>query len=401
MSSAAGGGRPRLFLRTSVEADAPSTRALWRAVDTFRVFALGYAVYTLAARTEGVERPGLGWAVLGVLAVWTVSVPFLRRRGDVAMIAELALAVGAILASRLVDAPQTAGSGISTLPGVWPGATVLAWGLHRGVVAGVAAAFVVSVADLVEVGTPTSGTTHNIVLLFAMGICAGYTAAVARRGDAALAEGLRLQARSRERERLARTVHDGVLQTLSLIHRRGDDVGGVAASLGQVAAEQERVLRALISDTEIADADGPARGPVGEPDSEIDVRSLLRLRGGPSVEIVLPADRVPAPRERGIELDLAVAEALTNVERHAGPGARAWVLLEADGSDIVVTVRDDGVGMPPDRLEVAHAEGRMGVARSIRGRLEDLGGVAVYGTTTHGTRLEMRMPAQDPDRGCA
>ncbi|HEY7717265.1 MAG TPA: hypothetical protein VH915_00780, partial [Pedococcus sp.] len=44
---------------------------------------------------------------------------------------------------------------------------------------------------------------------------------LAREGHAKLGEALALQARVRERERLARTVHDGVLQTLAYIHRTG------------------------------------------------------------------------------------------------------------------------------------------------------------------------------------
>ena len=84
------------------------------------------------------------------------------------------------------------------------------------------------------------------------------------------------------------------------------------------------------------------------------------------------------------ELDAAVAAALDNVDRHAGPGARAWVLLEGDSSGVDVTVRDDGVGADLSDVVAATDRGRMGVAHSIRGRVEDLGGAATWSTRPGG-----------------
>ena len=49
-----------------------------------------------------------------------------------------------------------------------------------------------------------------------------------------------------ERARLARAVHDGVLQVLTLVQRRGTELGGEAAELGRLAGEQEAALRALV-----------------------------------------------------------------------------------------------------------------------------------------------------------
>src|SRR5690606_26993293 len=76
------------------------------------------------------------------------------------------------------------------------------------------------------------------------------------------------------------------------------------------------------------------------------------------------------------EIAAAVATALANVESHAGLGAKAYVLLEDTGDELIVSVRDDGVGIAPGRLAEAEAEGRMGVSRSIVGRIAALGGSA-------------------------
>ena len=71
-----------------------------------------------------------------------------------------------------------------------------------------------------------------------------------------------------------------------------------------------------------------------------------------------------------------VGACLDNVARHVGADAPAWVLLEDLGDRVVVTVRDEGPGIPDGRLEEAEAQGRLGVSESIRGRIADLGGTA-------------------------
>ena len=56
-----------------------------------------------------------------------------------------------------------------------------------------------------------------------------------------------IEAASRERERLARTIHDSVLQVLAMVQRRGTEAGGEAAEIGRLAGEQEAALRALVT----------------------------------------------------------------------------------------------------------------------------------------------------------
>jgi signal transduction histidine kinase len=59
----------------------------------------------------------------------------------------------------------------------------------------------------------------------------------------------------------------------------------------------------------------------------------------------------------------------------------------------VVSVRDDGLGFAPARLAEARAEGRLGVASSIEGRVRDLGGtMAVESAPGTGTEIELRVP---------
>ncbi|MEV5503375.1 ATP-binding protein, partial [Nonomuraea fuscirosea] len=78
---------------------------------------------------------------------------------------------------------------------------------------------------------------------------------------------------------------------------------------------------------------------------------------------------------------------------HCGAGARAWVLAESCDGAVTVTVRDEGPGIPDGRLEQAAADGRMGVARSIRGRVAELGGrVSIVSVPGQGTEVEITVP---------
>jgi signal transduction histidine kinase len=142
-------------------------------------------------------------------------------------------------------------------------------------------------------------------------------------------------------------------------------------------------LRALIASGESPTADGA-----------VDLRATLGGLAASNLSIALPPTPVWLPAQRAGELTAAVAAALENVQRHCPPGTPAWLLLEDEAGAITVTVRDDGPGIPPGRLEQAAAQGRLGVAQSIRGRLRALGGKATITTSPGaGTEIEMRVTA--------
>ena len=61
---------------------------------------------------------------------------------------------------------------------------------------------------------------------------------------------------------------------------------------------------------------------------------------------------------------------------HAGPDARAYVLLEDLGDSVTVSIRDDGVGIADGRLEDAVSRGARRIANPIVGRINWLGGSA-------------------------
>jgi signal transduction histidine kinase len=367
-------------------------RALWRAVDVFRCLALVYAAWSVWARQSEIANLAGAVAILGVLTGWTVLQTVRPMRTVRAYAVELAIGCSAILATRLVDTPEVIMGGARTVPSIWPSAAIVGFAVLRGWRGGIFAASIVAACSFIEVIEPTPNTISNSILGLLLGGCIGYCVDLARASHAALSEAMRREAARTERDRLARTVHDGVLQTLAFIHRRATDIGGETASLGAMAAEQERILRTLVSQTDLSEVDRAISG-------EADLRVLLRHVEADDVQLVAPADPILLPRKVADEVVAAVEAALDNVRKHAGDDASAWVLLDDEGSEVAVTIRDSGRGVPAGRLDEAVGQGRLGVSSSIRGRLTDLGGSAsISSGPAGGTTVELRVPRARPAR---
>ena len=124
----------------------------------------------------------------------------------------------------------------------------------------------------------------------------------------------------------------------------------------------------------------------------VDVRSLVGPLADSRITVSCPATPVLLPAMTATALNGAVAAALDNVARHAGPDARAWVLLEEEEKHVTLSVRDDGAGFGAGRLAVAAAEGRLGVSHSIAGRVREVGGtVSLTSSPGLGTEVELRV----------
>jgi signal transduction histidine kinase len=358
--------------------------ALWRAVTVYRFAALGYAAFLMMNSWHTYTRPWLGWTVLGCMGVWSVLATVFyaqkSRRHWPLLIADLIVTLACLLASAWVVPAERLQEGSATLPMAWVAAVVLSWAIAGGRRWGVFAALAIGAADLWLRGTITMVTINATVLLLLAGFVIGYVVGLARDADQQMHRATELEAATRERERLARGIHDSVLQVLALIARRASAIGGEAAELGRLASEQEVTLRALVS----VDPPVSAAGVV-------DLRESLRPFASALVEIASPATPVPLPAHVAGEVAAAVGSALDNVRVHCGPSAKAWVLVEDEGDAVTVTIRDDGPGIPAGRLDQAAAEGRLGVAQSIVGRLRDLGGTATI-EGIDGTEVELRVP---------
>ncbi|MFE5817865.1 MacS family sensor histidine kinase [Streptomyces sp. NPDC056479] len=399
-------------MRMSVE------QPLWRALTGYRVLTMVYAIGLFVSAYDEVARPWVAIAYFAVLAVWTLAT--LPRVANAAnctkrfLTADLTIALAGILLTRIAESPERIAAGAPTLPSIWTAGSVLAFAIKGGWRWAAFASTLVAAANLIHrSGVPTRDTVHMVLLVWIASIAIGYVVEVARASERTLARALEIEAATRERERLARDIHDGVLQVLAMVQRRGAVIGGEAAELGRMAGEQEVALRTLVSGglvpvsrlSEDA-AEGAVVRAVQEPDDStapVDLRALLAPYAGAKVSLAEPGAPVSLAVDAARELAAAVGAALDNVRKHAGEHARAWILVEDEPGEVIVTVRDDGPGIPEGRLAQAEGEGRLGVALSIRGRLRDLGGSAeLISVPGQGTEVELKVPkAGSASRGKA
>ena len=162
---------------------------------------------------------------------------------------------------------------------------------------------------------------------------------------------------------------------MAVIQRRSDDRELVA-----LARTQESELRDYLFGSAVADVDG------------IDLATRLRAsarraeqRYGMRVQVVLAPDLPSGDPTASHRLASAVGEALTNAAKH-GDAETATVYAEpGDDSNVFVSVKDDGCGFDPEQV----TEGE-GLSRSIRGRLDELGGrVEIDGRPGRGAEIRM------------
>ena len=203
-----------------------------------------------------------------------------------------------------------------------------------------------------------------------------------------------LAAADAERRRWARELHDETLQGLGALRlllssalRRGDLDRQEAAMRDAVEHIQQEIenLRAIITELRPAALD--------ELGLRTAIEALLarqREQGDLRVESDLEGLGETAQRPR-LDRDLESAvyrliqEALTNVVKHARAGTVSLTVRES-GDELLVEVRDDGVGFDPGA-----STGGFGLA-GMRERVGLAGGSLSIDSGPHGTLLTARLP---------
>ncbi len=231
-------------------------------------------------------------------------------------------------------------------------------------------------------------------------------ASMARRARQHEAERLSLMARAltasdRERRSIAGDVHDGPVQDLA-------GVSYALAALRPAIPEERRAivdrltttvqhavasLRRLMVDIYPPDLSGTSLGPAID-----DLAVRLREAG---TEVSVTADPLPGlPAEYAAVLYRTAKEALANVSRHAD-AEQVWVdvscVKHGDDDAVLLTVADDGVGLPDPLVAEASGDGHLGL-RLVRERIEDLDGeVRLEGRADGGTVLSALVPLRPGD----
>ncbi|MCI0634751.1 MAG: ATP-binding protein [Actinobacteria bacterium] len=386
----------------------PGIRGLWLGVLVFRWVSFAFMAVAAVVRLNEFAKPRLAVAALVVTGAWNVWFSVTsgwRRRID--LLVDLAIAVALLPISGIVMSDQTVDSQLF-FASQYPASVALTIGAATGVVGGLLAGIALSVGlvwsritngiPLASIGGSQWGELVNGAVYF---LTAGGAAGVVRRvllisaaeRTRALEEASTQHDRAvrlAEREALGREIHDSVLQALALVGKRGKELitqpsvpREEVRELVALAGRQEQALRALLSEQ-------PGEPPAGM----VSVRSALdsvarRVQGIPVTVTLVGTVWVSAAVMK--ELAGAVHEALDNVVRHA-EATRATVFAEALDGELVISIRDDGVGFVYDEQRLAR-EGKLGLLKSMKGRVEDLGGwMLVHTAAGRGTEIEFRLP---------
>ncbi|QIX28640.1 histidine kinase [Nocardioides sp. JQ2195] len=361
---------------------------MFRALAVLRLVLLANTVGMTLYRLDNFTHREVGLALTVLMVVWTAVAIWAydapHRRLPALLVADLAIAFATLLSS-----PFVKGDGFNaTVPGFWITGALMAWAIHwRWVGALVAATLLCATDLLIRDGISQTNYGHVFLLMIA-GPIVGYMCGSLQQMAAERDRAEREAAIAGERARLARAVHDGVLQVLALVQRKGPELGGDGTRLGQLAGEQEQALRSLIRQQDTLQT--PGASPVEDLGG---VLERLGNRRPPVTSVVTPGAPVELPMVVATEVAAVVGACLDNVAAHVGEDAPAWVLLEDLGDRIVVSVRDEGPGIPSGRLHAAVEAGRLGVSESIRGRIRDLGGTAeLFSSPGTGTEWELTVP---------
>jgi len=189
---------------------------------------------------RGFEHRVGGWLLVAVLVVWTAVVSWAlaaaARRTPGWLLADLVVALAAIVLT-----PAVKGADFSaTVPGYWVMGAMLAWSIHWRWRGGLVAAVLLSVTDVATRPDLSASVYGNVFLLLVGGPVVGLMVDSLARSAVAVAAAERAAAAAAERTRLARAVHDGVLQVLALVQRRGPELGLAGAELGSQLTDNFR-----------------------------------------------------------------------------------------------------------------------------------------------------------------
>jgi signal transduction histidine kinase len=209
---------------------------------------------------------------------------------------------------------------------------------------------------------------------------------------------IRGRAQAAQRVRLAHDLHDGAMQALVAACYQLEILQRNSALPFEAAAEvrkTEEMVRKEVGSLRVLMQDLHARS-LKEPDFAANLLEMINdFRGYAEIDITLSWDpaTVKMPASVARETLKIIQEGLLNIHKHSG-AKHATVELSNAGSQLQITIEDDGVGLEFDgRLEIRNLEELRIGPRVIRQRLQDLGGnLAIESHLDRGTRLEIGIP---------
>jgi signal transduction histidine kinase len=299
------------------------------------------AALVAAGVLEGVLRPDVPLRVLSaVVTVGLIPTLLWRRNRPLLMLVIVFVVLGVL--SRLTS---------GAIPEVYTAAYVLIlpyasvrWGSGREVVIGVVVVLLKgALTTSPGQSYPADVIAGGAVLLSTMALGAGIRFWAGARTRALE------QVKVRERERLARDLHDTVAHHVSAITIRAQAGIATAATRPEAAVDALRVIEAEASRT-LAEMRGMVhllrRNEAAElaPSPQLgDLPQLAgRDRAGPPVDLEVSGDIADLPPSLGATIYRLVQESVTNARRHARHATRIEVRVAVDDASVRLRVSDDG-----------------------------------------------------------
>ncbi|MFI5282942.1 MAG: GAF domain-containing protein [Candidatus Dormibacterales bacterium] len=193
-----------------------------------------------------------------------------------------------------------------------------------------------------------------------------------------------------DRERIAKELHDGIIQSLFAV---GMGLQGTAMAAGE--GETARRIEGAVEELDHVIRDlrnyifGLRPGILADRQLDQALRELaeqIRSRSDARVEVDIDASLAAALSVRSADIVQFTREALSNAVRHAQPGLIA-LSLSRDGRHATLTVEDNGRG-----FDTNGGSPGLGLA-NMRQRAESLGGrLDVTSKPGRGTRLRVTFP---------
>jgi signal transduction histidine kinase len=204
-----------------------------------------------------------------------------------------------------------------------------------------------------------------------------------------------------ERVRLARDLHDGTIQSLTVAALRLETLPRLLETNPEAAREEVRLLQDLLASEQrelrslVHELKPTGAGPVrtaGLSARLDELRERIGSNWGLRVELEGNFRNAVLPEAVSRQVHRLVHEAVVNAARHAEAG-EVRVAIEVERRQVRIEVADDGRGFPfqgEHDLRSLLASG-LGPA-SLRDRIASLGGSLHLSSTQRGSHLEMVVP---------
>ncbi len=208
-----------------------------------------------------------------------------------------------------------------------------------------------------------------------------------------------MHAQDQERRRIARELHDN----------SGQNLAAIAVNLSRIEnlmPDAPAKLRNLVADTaamaeqtsrEIRTISYLLHPPLLEEAGLLAAIGWLAngfsQRSGIKTEFDAPAEFERLPADIEVTIFRIVQETLTNVARHSG-SKTAFIKLTRQPGEIVLQVRDEGTGIPPEKLEKVHGNvSALGVGvAGVWERVRQFGGALEINSNSRGTTVMVVVP---------